>query len=521
MISFLSIIKLTCKAALRSHIFQFLLAVLIVTVILVPNTISGDGTAIGYIRISLKYNLGVIAFVLSLSTIWLGCFAMTRDMESYQLHMVVSKPTSRIKIWIGKCVGVLIINLVLLFIASLIVYFFMLWQFQDMKLTSYENKVYDEGMELIEAGKEPKDIAEFKLLAKKKEEVFKVENEVMVGRRVFLPDLPDFDARARRELGRRIKLAKENSPGAVPTDASRQLQNVRNIRKELVAQYAEIKFDKYKDWTFSGLPPDYKKPLYFRYRVYVGKISSKEQREVRGTWGTKWYFEINKDDNTVKGGEKQPKQFDSTFVLLRPLMRQIMCGVFNEIEFYRPYRITADGERRLISEDGQVTVRFMNNDPERATLFFQISDGPKLLIKVTGFFQNYMRAVLMIVLQLVILAGIACAAGAVLSMPTAIFVVISYLLFGIFASFLVGTDITMPGTTGFDLVGYWVSRFLMLIIIPMQKFEVSRYVSNGELIEFSYICKVFLSYFMLRGLPIFLLGIWLYWRRELGLVIRK
>jgi hypothetical protein len=55
----------------------------------------------------------------------------------------------------------------------------------------------------------------------------------------------------------------------------------------------------------------------------------------------------------------------------------------------------------------------------------------------------------------------------------------------------------------------------------MQEFEISNLVSNGELVEWTFIGKLFLTYFVLRALPLFLIGMWLYWRREMGLVIRK
>ena len=57
MTSFSAIVKLTCRSAVRSHVFQFLLFVLLLGVLLVPNTIKGDGTAYGYMQVSLEYCL--------------------------------------------------------------------------------------------------------------------------------------------------------------------------------------------------------------------------------------------------------------------------------------------------------------------------------------------------------------------------------------------------------------------------------------------------------------------------------
>ena len=96
---FWAIVKLTLRNAVRSHLFQLLLFLLLLCVVLIPSTISGDGTAGGFIRISLLYSLSAVSTILALSSIWLGCFVMAQDIDNYQLHMVVTKPVSRVKIF--------------------------------------------------------------------------------------------------------------------------------------------------------------------------------------------------------------------------------------------------------------------------------------------------------------------------------------------------------------------------------------------------------------------------------------
>ena len=100
MSAFLTIVKLTFRNGMRSHLFQLLLLVLLLCVVAIPATISGDGTADGFIRVSLLYSLAAVSTVLALSSVWLGCFVMSQDIENYQLHMVVTKPVSRAKIWL-------------------------------------------------------------------------------------------------------------------------------------------------------------------------------------------------------------------------------------------------------------------------------------------------------------------------------------------------------------------------------------------------------------------------------------
>lgn len=477
---FLSIIKLTCKSAIRSHIFQLLLALLIICVFLLPNTIAGDGTAWGFIQISLKYSLSTVAFIISLSSIWLSCFAMSRDTENYQLHMVVSKPISRLVIWLGKFTGVLLIHLILLLIASMTVYFIIIAQFYRQGFTDAEKQ--------------------------------RIENEVMVGRRVYYPEKINWEKVAREELRLRLEAAKKSGKN-VDTSPSMMNAQLKAIRAELIGRSTEVKFGYEKGWMYDNLPIGIKQPVFLRYRVYVNKISTEDQRMTRGMWFVIVPFEDKSDKNDEVPGrkvekDKQEKQFKFYKIGLSQYPEQIMTGVFHE------KKLLPD----IISPYGKAQLIFGNADDLQKSLHFQPLDGPKLLIRVTGFTENYLRAVLVIFIWIALLTGLGCAAASQLSMPTAVFLVMSYLMFGSVASFMVGSGMGKDVAT---ILGYYVSKLLLWTVIPMQNFEVTYFVSRGELIEWSFIGLLFFKYFVLRGVPLFLLGMYLYWRRELGLVIRK
>jgi hypothetical protein len=465
--AFWAIIKITFKSAIRSHIFQLLLFILALCVVFIPATISGDGTAHGFIQISLKYSLTAVAFVLSLSSIWLSCQLLSRDVENYELHMVVSKPVSRVTIWLAKWTGICIIHLTLLFIAAAVVYFSVIWQYNNRDFKEFEKR--------------------------------RIDNEVLVGRRVFMPELPDIEAEAKRLLAKRKARAEELG---LEFDAKKEF---RECKVKATSAFSEILPGRLRVWKYKGLPVDEERPLYLSYRFYINKIDSSKQRLSHGLWG---YGQPKFIEEKSENGQPAKKKFVG-FDYLRELQpRQFMSGVFNEITL----------PPGLISPDGEVQIIFMNTDIHQAPFFTQTADGPKLLLKVSTFGENYFRAVVVLSLQLIILAGLGCAAAAILSMPTAVFVVMSYLLFGSVATYMV--DTTYFGGAG-DVIAYWVGKILLLAVIPMQKFEVTNYVANGELIELTLMGKLFLEYFVLRALPFFVLGMWLYRRRELGLVIRK
>jgi hypothetical protein len=103
-------------------------------------------------------------------------------------------------------------------------------------------------------------------------------------------------------------------------------------------------------------------------------------------------------------------------------------------------------------------------------------------------------------------------------MPVAIFMVVSYLLFGAFSVYMVNLDYVGGAA---DRFGQLVGRVLLKVVIPLQNFDVTSVVSDGVLIEWSWIASLILNMIVLRALPLVVLGVILYRKRELGLIIRK
>ncbi|MBN1864809.1 MAG: ABC transporter permease [Victivallales bacterium] len=479
MSAFLAIVKLTCRSALRSRVFQLLLALLVFTVIALPVSVVGDGTAHAHIQVSLKYCLGTIGFLLSLSTIWLGCFAMGADIESYQIHMVVTKPVSRLLVWAGKFAGIVMVNGSLLAISSVLVYSLVLWQFNKRSFTESEKS--------------------------------RIRSEILVGRRVFMPELPDTRSITDEIYNRHLEEAAKQ--GKKMTETEKRYLRLE-ISKRVTASMGEVLPGQNQMWLYKGLNKKNRTPVFLRYRVFVGKVSSKEQRETMGIWATRIHI-MQKET---------PSDPDGTGTYLRSVFsprtnypETIMCGVFNEIVM----------SPMVIDEQGNVVVAFSNFDPQRQTLFFQAADGPKILTKVTGFLGNYIRGVFVIFIKICFLGALSCSIGGFLSIPVAIFSVFGYLLLGFFSSYLIGIDRKMAsmgatsGDTFIDTLGNAVSRFLMFLLVPMEKFEVSSQLADGELIEYSYIGNIIIFNVFLKCAVILALGLWIYRRRELGLVVRK
>ncbi len=124
----LAIAWLTWKAALRFRLFLVIMALLLAAVVGLPMLIKDDGTARGFTQILLTYTLSAITGLLGLSTLWLSCGTMARDVEECQMQVVATKPIARWQIWLGKWLGVVTLNAALLAISGASVYGLMQWR---------------------------------------------------------------------------------------------------------------------------------------------------------------------------------------------------------------------------------------------------------------------------------------------------------------------------------------------------------------------------------------------------------
>src|ERR1022692_2581970 len=124
----LAIAWLTWKAALRFRLFLVIAVLLIASVIGLPILIKDDGTARGFTQILLTYTLSTITALLGLSTLWLSCGTLARDIEECQMQVVATKPIARWQIWLGKWLGIVSLNAVLLAFSGACVYGLLQWR---------------------------------------------------------------------------------------------------------------------------------------------------------------------------------------------------------------------------------------------------------------------------------------------------------------------------------------------------------------------------------------------------------
>jgi len=123
-----AVMGLTWKAAFRFRLFIVVAVLLLLAVVGLPTLLKDDGTARGFTQILLTYTLTTITALLGLSTLWLACGTLARDIEECQMQVVATKPIARWQIWLGKWLGIMSLNAALLALAGGSVYGLLLYR---------------------------------------------------------------------------------------------------------------------------------------------------------------------------------------------------------------------------------------------------------------------------------------------------------------------------------------------------------------------------------------------------------
>jgi hypothetical protein len=124
----LAIAGLTWKSAFRYRLFWIMAALLLGAVVGLPLLLKDDGSAKGLTQILVTYTLTAVATLLGICTLWLSCGTLARDVEECQMQVVVVKPIARWQIWIGKWLGLISLNAVLLALAGAAIFALLLWR---------------------------------------------------------------------------------------------------------------------------------------------------------------------------------------------------------------------------------------------------------------------------------------------------------------------------------------------------------------------------------------------------------
>jgi len=117
-----AISRLTWRSAFRFRFFWVMAALLLLSVIGLPLMVKGDGTSEGMAQILINYTLNFAFLFLGAGTLWFAAGSMAGDIEDAQIQMIATKPVARWQIWLGKWIGIMGLNVMLLALVYVAVY---------------------------------------------------------------------------------------------------------------------------------------------------------------------------------------------------------------------------------------------------------------------------------------------------------------------------------------------------------------------------------------------------------------
>lgn len=351
-----AVARLTLSAAFRYRLVVVLTVLLLGAVVLLPGIIKHDGSAQGFTQILLTYTLGITAAILSMVTLWLACGTLARDVDECQMQVVATKPIPRWQIWVGKWTGIMLVNGLLLGVASGAVYLLMQWRATQL----------------------PAEVQQV------------LRDNVLTARASVRPPIPDLDEAVDALVRQRLpELQAEN----IDLNAFRaQYREVLKAREQVIPpeHYRPLRLD------LRGADAALKNgPLFVRVKFHTPDLGPKRTYDIE----------------VVAGPPESPDRVGT--------WRSLVPETVHEIELRE---VVLDAEGYLVVE-----VANRSDTP----LIFPLEDGFEVLYPEGGFALNFIRAILVILCWLGLLAAIGLSAASFLSFPVAAFLATTVLILGL------------------------------------------------------------------------------------------
>jgi len=112
----------TIRQALRMKVAAVFTVMLIVLLPVMGHVMTGDGTLKGKLQTFVNYSLSLTTFLLCLLTIVVSTYSLAYDIKQKQIYTVITKPLRRFQLILGKLLGLILLDAVLLTLFALLIY---------------------------------------------------------------------------------------------------------------------------------------------------------------------------------------------------------------------------------------------------------------------------------------------------------------------------------------------------------------------------------------------------------------
>jgi hypothetical protein len=446
----------TIRQALRMKVAAIFFVLLLVLLPVMGFTATGDGTLKGRLQTFVSYGLSLTSVLLSLLTIIVSTYTVTSDIEHRQIYTVVTKPIRRYQIVLGKVLGVIVLDVVLLVLFAGIVYGVTAWAPKFVNATQEERQAVD--------------------------------NEFYTARASLKPPLADVQKEVETTYN---DLLKKDQLDAIYRNMTRaevfkQLTNRFRLEKRAAA------VGQWLVWEFHNVKVhDPNQSLFVRFKYDVSVTPQDEQ--VYGQWQV--------GDPRQEGGRTQMR------TPIAEQMRKDSVRKFHEL------KVPAS----VVAPDGYLAVGFYNPPLNQTVVLFPLEDGLEVLYKADTFTGNFVRATLLILCRLVFLACLGALAASFLSFPVAILFCVVIFVTGAASGSIVESFGYMSQNIS-RIYTYTVQGIIQLLP-QFDKYSPTKFLVPARLMTWGFLGQVALVMVMIKGLLLLLLALLIFSFRELAKVV--
>jgi len=354
----------TIRQALRMKIAAAFVLLLLVLVPVMGLAVSGDNTIKGGLQSFVTYSLAIVSLLLSLLTVIVAAYSLADDIKQCRIYTVLTKPIRRYELLLGKVLGVILLDLVLLVFFSSAIYWITRYIPVHKKADAQQMEVLDK--------------------------------EFFTARASVKPPQPDVTKEV-IELYEKLKENNQLPEGATFREIIKYLTQIKKIEKQAAGPGQELR------WEFDNIritDPNQSLFLRFKYDVAINP----PDLNIYGTW--------------IAGDLRQLPMVPTGRGSIYTFDRKDLIRTFHELEI----------PGNAVASDGHLEIAFFNDPGFNATVvIFGPEDGLELLYKAESYTANFVKAVLIIFFRLVFLACLGIFAASFLSFPVAILLCLAVL----------------------------------------------------------------------------------------------
>jgi len=445
----------TIRQALRMKVAAVFVVLLLILLPVMGLTMTGDGTLKGRCQSFVSYSLSLVAFLLSLLSVMVSTYSVSSDIQQKQIYTVVTKPVNRSQILLGKLVGVVLLNAILLTIFAVVIY----------GITVSMPRFFDAT----------------------DEQVAVLNNEFFTARAGLVPAEPDVTEQALQTYERLEKAGK--LPANVETNKIARDNYIKALAERIKLGKRAAGSGRELIWEFNNVKPlDSEQSLFVRFKYDVS--ANPPDLNIRSKW--------------IVGDYRQLRYGQSLETPIYSFDRKDLIRTFYEIEV----------PANAIAADDYLAVGFLNLPMNNTVVIFPPEDGMEVLYKADTFGANFFRAVVLVFFRLVFLSCLGVFTSSFLSFPVAVLLCMAVLFTGTISGFIINSFNYLGENLG--MVYSYSVKPLMYLLPRFDKANPSDYLIDGRLLSWWALTRFAVIMVFIKSGILLLFSLLIFRRREVA-----